>query len=92
MRNLFKTAAVTLGVLLSAGGALATASAASAEGYPGYHRDRYEHRFEHRFERPVYRDYRYDEARRWEARRDHRDYRGYRYGHRFEHRGYYRGY
>jgi hypothetical protein len=74
MRNLLKTAAVAFGVMLTAGGVLATSTAASADTGWGYRHPRQEQVYDrlsyqnHR----INREYREGEINRWQAYRLHR--------------------
>jgi beta-xylosidase len=72
MRNFLKTAAVTFGVVLTAG---AAATAANAEGYWGYHHPRQEQVFDRlgRQDHRINREYREGEISRWDAMRLHRE-------------------
>ncbi|MEW6597756.1 MAG: hypothetical protein AB1429_09700 [Pseudomonadota bacterium] len=75
MRNFLKTAAVTLGVLLTAGAAVGAATAASADtGWWGYRHPRQEQVYDRLGyqNRRINREYREGEINRWQAYRLHR--------------------
>jgi hypothetical protein len=75
MRNFLKTAAVTLGVMLTAGGVLAASTAASADPAWGYEHPRQAqvlYRAE-RENRRINHEYRRGEISRWDAVRLHRE-------------------
>jgi|688.fasta_scaffold349967_2 hypothetical protein len=75
MRNLLKTAAVALGVMLTTGGVLAASTAANADPAWGYEHPRQAqvlYRAE-RENRRINHEYRRGEISRWDAMRLHRE-------------------